>query len=115
MGAARADDEQGTPTQSHISPSTVVYEDKRPYFVRLVDPSSLGSAGVCVALEISHTPVQPVLYALPTATAAGRKGNNCQRFQVVSPRSQDQILVLGPESGPAFERASRANRLGFGA
>jgi len=27
-GAARADDAQGTPTQSHISPSILVYEDK---------------------------------------------------------------------------------------
>jgi len=27
MGAARAEDAQGTPTQSHISPSILVYED----------------------------------------------------------------------------------------
>ena len=27
-GAARAEDAQGTPTQSHISPSILVYEDK---------------------------------------------------------------------------------------
>ena len=27
-GAARAEDSQGTPTQSHISPSKLVYEDK---------------------------------------------------------------------------------------
>ena len=29
-GAARAEDAQGTPTQSHISPSILVYEDKHP-------------------------------------------------------------------------------------
>ena len=29
-GAARAEDAQGTPTQSHISPSILVYEDNRP-------------------------------------------------------------------------------------
>jgi hypothetical protein len=28
MGAARAEDAQGTPTQSHISPSILVYEEK---------------------------------------------------------------------------------------
>ena len=28
-GAARAEDAQGTPTQSHMSPSILVYEDKR--------------------------------------------------------------------------------------
>ena len=28
-GAARAEDAQGTPTQSHISPAILVYEDKR--------------------------------------------------------------------------------------
>ena len=28
-GAARAEDAQGTPTQSHISPSILVYEDKK--------------------------------------------------------------------------------------
>jgi len=27
-GAARAEDAQGTPTQSHISPSILVYEEK---------------------------------------------------------------------------------------
>ena len=33
-GAARAEDAQGTPSQSHISPSTLVYEDKsRPFWV----------------------------------------------------------------------------------
>ena len=29
-GTARAEDAQGTPTQSHISPSILVHEDKRP-------------------------------------------------------------------------------------
>ena len=38
-GAARAEDAQGTPTQSHISPSILVYED-------LVVPSSLGSGSL---------------------------------------------------------------------
>ena len=28
-GAARAEDAQGTPTQIHISPSILVYEDER--------------------------------------------------------------------------------------
>ena len=28
-GTARAEDAQGTPTQSHISPSILVYEDSR--------------------------------------------------------------------------------------
>ena len=28
MGAARAEDAQGTPTRSHISPSMLAYEDK---------------------------------------------------------------------------------------
>ena len=28
-GAARAEDAQGTPTQSHVPPSILVYEDKR--------------------------------------------------------------------------------------
>jgi hypothetical protein len=28
-GAARADDAQGTPTQSHVSPSILAYEDQR--------------------------------------------------------------------------------------
>ena len=31
-GAARAEDAQGTPTQSHISPSILVYEDGRGLF-----------------------------------------------------------------------------------
>ena len=31
-GAASADDTQGTPTQSHISPSILVYEDYREGF-----------------------------------------------------------------------------------
>ena len=36
-GAARAEDAQGTPTQSHISPSKLVYEDKthEPHSLRL--------------------------------------------------------------------------------
>ena len=33
-GAAKAEDTQGTPTQSHISPSILVYEEKQA-----VDPS----------------------------------------------------------------------------
>ena len=32
-GAARAEDAQGTPTQSHMSPSILVYEDKIPRHV----------------------------------------------------------------------------------
>jgi len=38
-GTARAEDAPGTPTQSHISPSILVYEDK----TFLVVPSSLDS------------------------------------------------------------------------
>ena len=38
-GAARAEDAEGTPTQSHISPSILVYEDEMFQVV----PSWLGS------------------------------------------------------------------------
>ena len=34
-GTTRAEDAQGTPTQSHISPSILVYEDKLPYFPQI--------------------------------------------------------------------------------
>jgi len=34
-GTARAEDAQGTPTQSHISPSILVYEDKKALRSRL--------------------------------------------------------------------------------
>jgi len=34
-GAARAKDAQGTPTQSHISPSVLAYEDKLVFFNHL--------------------------------------------------------------------------------
>ena len=32
-GAARAEDAQGTPTQSHISPSILAYEDRSPLYI----------------------------------------------------------------------------------
>ena len=34
VGTRRAEETQGTPTQSHISPSILVYEDKAPYIRR---------------------------------------------------------------------------------
>jgi len=41
-GAARAKDAQGTPTQSHISPSILVYEDEPRKIMQV--QSSAGSA-----------------------------------------------------------------------
>ena len=40
-GTTRAEDAQGTPTQSHISPSTLVYEDNKP-------PRSSNTRGKCL-------------------------------------------------------------------
>ena len=50
-GATRAEDAQGTPTQSHISPSILVYKDKRAPLLRrhyqfsALDGQSLGRLG----------------------------------------------------------------------
>jgi len=55
-GAARAEDAQGTPTQSHISPSILVYEDKGSKRVRRPWP--------CLGLSLYHS--------LPTGAFANR-------------------------------------------
>jgi len=47
MGAARAEDAQGTPTQSHIPPSTLVYVDEC-----VLIPSWAGAGGAARLPEI---------------------------------------------------------------
>ena len=44
-GAARAEDAQGTPTQSHISPSILVYEDNGHCPQVIVPEVGVGSGG----------------------------------------------------------------------
>ena len=47
-GAARAEDAQGTPTRSHISPSILVYAEKEPGLAKLVSPNRLRqSSNLC--------------------------------------------------------------------
>ena len=41
-GAARAEDAQGTPTQSHISPNILVYEEKQRRGLSLLSYHALG-------------------------------------------------------------------------
>jgi len=57
-GAARAEDAQGTPTQSHISPSILVYEDKG-YVVYLVMHDSGFSGGTNPARCRPHPVTNP--------------------------------------------------------
>ena len=57
-GTARAEDAQGTPTQRHISPSILVYENTTLKVV----PSSLGS-GSGTRLVEGRTPLPPALRA----------------------------------------------------
>ena len=55
-GAARAKDAEGTPTQSHISPSILVYEEKntaKPLGIRSTSSLSL----LLSSLELSDTKV----------------------------------------------------------
>jgi len=55
-GAARAEDAQGTLTQSHISPSILVYEDK--VFAQRLDLEDVSiSVSICRSLNdsLSHT------------------------------------------------------------
>ena len=52
-GAARAEDAQGTPTQSHISPSIVVYEEYRVDVEGVEDGEGRNGVG----LENGHTGV----------------------------------------------------------
>jgi len=49
VGTTRAEDAQGTPTQSHISPSILVYQEKEPGSSKLVSPNRLKD-GPCAAV-----------------------------------------------------------------
>ena len=51
-GAARAEDAQGTPTQSHISPGILVYEDKHVRADTLVSWAACWSALRVESLEV---------------------------------------------------------------
>ena len=58
-GAARAEDAQGTPTLSHISPSILVYEDKSFLTPVLANGGGGGSPPVRLALLLDElTPVR---------------------------------------------------------
>ena len=62
-GAAREEDAQGTPTQSHVSPSILVYEEK----IRL-------RAGIYAHNITSQVPVQPYSpAALSASIPTGRE------------------------------------------
>jgi len=57
-GTTRAEDAQGTPTQSHISPSILVYEDKPgPNFWNPVEPGASSRGGPvlkpCSTLDVT--------------------------------------------------------------
>jgi len=54
-GAARAEDAQGTPTQSHISSSILVYEDKHVKW--RCDQVSSSSSLLLSSLELSDAKV----------------------------------------------------------
>ena len=49
-GTARADDAQGTPIQSHISPCILVYEDK--LYMYYTTTTTIGVAGATLVLQL---------------------------------------------------------------
>ena len=51
-GAARAEDAPGTPAQSHISPSILVYEDKSPWALYMYGPLNPSGLNQCQELGL---------------------------------------------------------------
>jgi len=55
-GTTRAEDAQGTPTQRHVSPRILVYEDKNTHHTQVMNTHrALGSSGIGKAGECRGT------------------------------------------------------------
>jgi len=72
-GDARAEDAQGTPTQSHISPSVLVYEENPTTFAvkTISQRQGCGVRGRLVEIEL-RTKVEEVRVAPPLPVRAQR-------------------------------------------
>ena len=70
-GTTRADDAHGTPTQSHISPSILVYEEKTALHLA-VEHERLDAA--CVLIQ--HSAPETLDLQVMSLTACERRGNS---------------------------------------
>ena len=119
-GTARAEDAQGTPTQSHISPSILVYEEYTPFPKHLYTsspqpspaaPAQTSSSLLLPSLELSDTIVyEPQIRSLPKPCREDptprRAGEGAEAVL-----GADPVLDLGPEAAaPPPRRRERSPR-----
>ena len=89
-GTARAEDAQGTPTQSHISPSVLVYEENHPLgHKHNQDRDSVSLLQIC-ALEF----VLPLAELAPARPREGNNLNGLKDFRLENGSSQGQNVAL---------------------
>ena len=83
-GTARAEDAQGTPTQSYISPSILVYEDKiingRNIYIYIYIQTEASVTGVFAGRALGPGHVHRLLAGRPHPRIKGRKNRNGRKY-----------------------------------
>jgi len=87
-GAARAEDAQGTPTQSHISPSILVYEDICARFAGRWSRKAV--AGERTVVVTRQAPTRDLRTGM-RPTAAERRGKNLKGLEGFYPKGTARI------------------------
>ena len=87
-GAARAEDAQGTPTQSHISPSVLVYEEKRRVTLRRV-----GQLGPDLRSQQNLNPKPQTQKVADEAPVVPRRGLKTVDGEVNTPHPRKRVAL----------------------